>query len=54
MQETHFLLQEQVLEQEIYPLSWEGGIPFSEVVSTLQLSFLVKFKEGKLSLTIPN
>lgn len=45
---AHSPLQEQVLEQETYRLPGECGMPFYQADSTLQLSFLLKFKgEGE-------
>lgn len=41
---THSPLQEQVLEQEIYPLPGDGGMPFYQADKFLQLSFLLKLK----------
>lgn len=53
---AHSPLQEQVLEQAIYPLPGEGGMPFYQADTALQLSILFKFKaEGeKMTLTSQN
>ena len=52
---AHSPLQDQVLEQEIYP-HLEGGMPFYQADTALQYSSLLRFKgEGeKMTLNFQN